>query len=55
MIKTKQELIEYITEEYEGDRHLRAWCIDDNMGRRLDNYHMFAEHFRRRRDKAKGR
>ena len=55
MINTKQELIEYITEEYEGDRHLRAWCIDDNMGRRLDNYHMFAEHFRRCRDKAKGR
>ena len=55
MIKTKQQLIDYITEEYEGDRLLRAWCLDDNNGRRLDNYHMFAEHFRRCRDKAKGR
>ena len=54
-VKTKEELIEYIKNEYESDRNLRAWCMDDNDGRRLDNYHMFAEHFRRCRDKAKGR
>jgi len=54
-IKTKEELIDYIDNEYESDRNLKAWCMDDNMGRRMDNYHMFAEHFRRCRDKAKGR